>query len=1334
VVAVALLVLVGIAPMLAGLGPVRRYVEGKIGDALGRPVALGELEAGWTKGVAIRGLSVANRGAEFGDEALVEIASVSVTDPLTQLVFGGGPTRIVIDGLVVRVEEQAGGRTNVDDILERFAAPKPPPEPEVEPPPPTPLQLELRHCTFQFRRLPYRAPPRRVDPFVEDAVIRDAGEGALRLGIERFDLTVAGGLKRQTIRFAGGVAVNGKGGQVEGSIEIAGDDFSGEVKADDLDLELLQPFLPFDLRGKLDLEVGGDAKDGLDLSLRVEGLHLEGEKLPTVTEDWIDLSAAVRRTDDGVVVETLGLKTASGEVELEAGGSWPLAEGAPFHVRTRLPSRLLFAPTGKEPLRTTLHLKLEGTGTPDELDVAGKLSLPEVTFLEPELAKLGKGKGDLEFDVGIHDRRLEIRRFLLKGLRLDAKLSGTVSLVQPPAIDLAGKAAINLALLHHLVEPFLDLPPDAEIEGWLRTSDLVVRLDERRNAEVKADAVVDGLLVEGVFDQVLRREHVELHVDAALTGDGNVLDVRRAELGDLRAVGRVVGLKAEKLQHAEGEVKGTLVLAATPLHAADIDEIDKLTGTLTVDINARTSDGCVKVAGSASVDRLCVESDGLVGRAKSVSLAGSAECDSEGRWNTAADARLDGLNVAGSFGEAGATIIVGGSARDEGATRHAEAKVAFEAVRAVGDFGEVSRDRIEVEGWLGQVGDKLSGDAAIRGDIFTVTAQLQDSERAELTVAVEDLETLNLALPADLQLDGPVRFEGNVRREGDVWSFGGGARSGELTVRWKDKGLKKEPVAVTFKGREERGGWSIEVPSLKAERGLAAFQVTNGFLGRDGSFASEVHVDLALDLLASVLPDLAPHELRGALGTTAVVKYDREWSVDLDARGKDISWKSPVKGRARVYQAGLQARARLDDGDLLLDPVALQINEGEFKGTGRFGDAFELTLAGSGPVGTLSPFLPIRGEGDLRVQGLSVRLTKDGPIHLEGIVTAAEFQVQELDLLRPRVVFKVSGTRDAAGLRGLKTDFLITAVKAHIDTLTAHGFVFHEQGHGDLLFEGGGEAYHANIVAKQRVLIVDQVKWNKVTINVAGPIPDPLAERPNVEALRGSLAFEHWQLGPLPFTDATCDLRLTEKMIALNNIRAKYSQGDVTGDAKLWPRGSDVKWWTHLKGRDIELSEALGDPLSFLVPILRVHRKDKQGRLTGKIHTDFVLKCDGTTNKLLQETMNGHGSVDFDDIVVHNSVLLPLLGLRIDKVLLNKPYKFKDLRFGFKLTNGVLKPDRFKLDGQPFNIEIWGEADLRGTLDFIVSTPTTILPMRVKGPFDGPSVRPAPGARLGKGK
>jgi len=1332
VVAVALLVLIAIAPTLAGLGPVRRYVENRLGETLGRTVALGELEAGWTKGVALHGLSVANRGAEFGEEALLEIASVSVSDSLTQLLFGGGPTRIVIDGLVVRVEEQAGGRTNVDDILERLAAPKAPRKPEVEPPPP--LQLELRRCTFQFRRLAYRAPPRRVDPFVDDAVIRDAGEGALRVAVERFDLTVAGGLNRQTIRFAGGVAVNDKGGHVEGSIEIAGGEFAGKVKADDLDLELLQPFLPFDLRGKLDLEVSGDAAEGLDLVVRIEGFHLAGERLPTVTEEWIDLRAAVRKSADGVVVETLGLKSASGEVELEGGGSWPLAESAPFHVRTRLPSRLLFAHRGKEPLRTAIHLEVQGTGSPDELDVVGKLSMPEVTFLAPELAKLGKGSGDLEFDVGIHDQRLEIRRLLLKGLHLDAKLSGTVSLTRPPVIDLAGKAAIDLALLRRLLSPFLQLPNDAEIEGRLRTSDLVVRLDEKGNAEVKADAFLDGLVVDGVFEQPLRREHLELHLDAALTDDGNVLEVRRGQLDDLRAVGRVVGLREEKLRHAEGELKGTLLLTAMPLHAAGIEDIDTLTGTLTVDVNASTNEGCVKIAGSASIDKLLAEADGLVGRARSVSLAGSAERDDEGHWETSADARLEELSVAGDFGEAGATITFDGSAHDEGSTKRAEAKVTLEAVRAVGEFGDFRRERFDLEGWIGQVGDKVSGDAALRGEIFTITAQLRDSERGAVTVAIEDLERLNLALPADLELDGPLRFEGNVRREGDVWSFGGGARSGELTVRWQDKGLKNEPVALTFKGREAKGGWAIEIPSLEAEGGLATVKITNGFWGRDGSFAAEVRLDLALDLLASIVPELAPLELQGALETTAVVTHDHEWSFNLDARAEDLSAKTSDDQRTPAYQGHLQARAKLGAGELVLDPFALQVNEAEFKGTGRIGDEVELTLDGSGPVRALSPFLPVKGEGDFAIQNLLVRLAKDGPIRLEGMLTAAELQYQEVDLLRPRFVFKIKGRRDSAGLHDMKTDILTTAVKGHVDTVTAEGLVIHERGHGELLYGGGGEGYRFSAVVKQRVLIVDKVKWNRVTLNVAGTIQNPLEERVQIVELAGDLAFEHWQVGPLPFTDATCKVRFKDGMIALTGIRAKYSQGDVTGDAKLWPHGSDVKWWTHLEGSNIQLSEDLGDPLSFLVPILRVNRKDKQGRLGGRIHADFVLKCDGTTNKLLQETTNGYGSLDFDDIEVQNSVILPLLGLRFDKLLFNKPYRFKDLQLKFKLTDGVLKPDRFKLDGRPFNIEIWGQADLRGTLDFIIATPTTILPMRVSGPFDGPSVRPAPGARLRKDK
>ncbi|MHC4135559.1 MAG: hypothetical protein ACYS0K_11295, partial [Planctomycetota bacterium] len=75
----------------------------------------------------------------------------------------------------------------------------------------------------------------------------------------------------------------------------------------------------------------------------------------------------------------------------------------------------------------------------------------------------------------------------------------------------------------------------------------------------------------------------------------------------------------------------------------------------------------------------------------------------------------------------------------------------------------------------------------------------------------------------------------------------------------------------------------------------------------------------------------------------------------------------------------------------MLDPVALQINEAEFKGTGRIADEFELTLDASGPIGALG-ILPVKGEGDFAIQNLLVRLAKDGPISLEGILTAAELQ------------------------------------------------------------------------------------------------------------------------------------------------------------------------------------------------------------------------------------------------------------------------------------------------------------------------------------------------------
>ncbi|MHC4224830.1 MAG: hypothetical protein ACYSUN_12630, partial [Planctomycetota bacterium] len=79
---VLLTALVAVAPWLAGMAPVRDLMASKIGAVLGREVALEGIDAGWTTGVALRGMRVSNPAVEFGDRDLLTIDSVSVDKPL----------------------------------------------------------------------------------------------------------------------------------------------------------------------------------------------------------------------------------------------------------------------------------------------------------------------------------------------------------------------------------------------------------------------------------------------------------------------------------------------------------------------------------------------------------------------------------------------------------------------------------------------------------------------------------------------------------------------------------------------------------------------------------------------------------------------------------------------------------------------------------------------------------------------------------------------------------------------------------------------------------------------------------------------------------------------------------------------------------------------------------------------------------------------------------------------------------------------------------------------------------------------------------------------------
>ncbi|MHC4579666.1 MAG: AsmA family protein, partial [Planctomycetota bacterium] len=429
---------------------------------------------------------------------------------------------------------------------------------------------------------------------------------------------------------------------------------------------------------------------------------------------------------------------------------------------------------------------------------------------------------------------------------------------------------------------------------------------------------------------------------------------------------------------------------------------------------------------------------------------------------------------------------------------------------------------------------------------------------------------------------------------------------------------------------------------------------------------------------------------------------------------------------------GLQTRARLGAGGVQLETVRLVVDQTEFTGAGRIGRGVELTLSGHGPVDALTAFVPsLAGKGTLDLQDVKVHLREDDTVRLSGRVAVEELSLADAQVVRPRLRFQVDARVDGPNLRDLETDLLLTAVEAAYDTVHVTGLVVREQGRGDLVREGEGEGYRVNASVKQQKLRIDTVKWEQVELQLAGKLAHALQDRREVD-LAGDISFARWQLGPLPLTDATGKVRVRRDVVEIPSFQATCSEGSVRGKGKLFPRGTDVAWEIEAVARDIKLSEEMGDPLSFLVPILRVRRGHEASRLSGRLHADFALRADGTTNKLLEQT-RGQGRVDFDDIEVRNSIILPLLGFRIDKLLLNKPYRFKDLKVGFKLGDGILKPERFKLRGHPFNIEIWGEARLAGTIDFVIAA-TLIPPVRVRGPIDSPKARTAIGARFRKDK
>ena len=107
--------LVVVAPLALGLAPVRRFVAGKVSDALGRQVTIGGISAAWWSGIELRNVEIHNPEGYTGDP-LLAVDRVKVDASVWKALTGAPEATVTVDHPVVTLIQGKDGHSNLDGL------------------------------------------------------------------------------------------------------------------------------------------------------------------------------------------------------------------------------------------------------------------------------------------------------------------------------------------------------------------------------------------------------------------------------------------------------------------------------------------------------------------------------------------------------------------------------------------------------------------------------------------------------------------------------------------------------------------------------------------------------------------------------------------------------------------------------------------------------------------------------------------------------------------------------------------------------------------------------------------------------------------------------------------------------------------------------------------------------------------------------------------------------------------------------------------------------------------------------------------------------------------
>ncbi|MGQ0614399.1 MAG: hypothetical protein ACT4PV_11740 [Planctomycetaceae bacterium] len=1271
-----LLALVLAAPFATRLAFVRRIVEREVGAALGRPVALASLDAGWFSGIVLRGLRVSNLDGGYAATHLLEAPEVRVESSLLALLFGGGGVELVVRGATVELEESAGGGTNFDDLQSRLLSPAPRPP---DAPPAPPLKIELRECRVRMRRpLPRRdLPP--IDPFVEDPAVLPAGEGSLLFALE--DLEFAGSLGDgpPSLRCTARLLVDGKGGSIRAALRLEKAGLSGELAAAGFDLGALEPLLGSRLAGVAEGSLEGGAGGGIRLSVTIREFVAGAEELGEVREEWVRIAGAARLQTGVLAVDSLEISTASGEMRLQASGSLPVETGGgllSFHAEGEAPMALLGPALGYEADAGIARFDLRATAEANSIALDG-------TLRTRGLRLRGRPLDDLDATVRAklfpRDAKAEVERLVADATSsraegsLHADVNGVVAWKGRRGFALRGEARADLAQLLEMARPFLRAPEDAALEGKAALSGLSLVRDEEGALTVRGRLSIEGLLAEGWGTPEVRQDQLLVTVEASLDAAGDTLRVEEGRLDDLLFHGRVAGISDRTFRDAEGALTGSVELSPLLLRALRIAGLSDLRGRLSVDARAAQGPKGVTLEGRAGVSGLSVQGP-LLGEAPltqdALSLAFTLRRENEA-WTGSASAEGDAFLLA---------------ATDLSYRTPDEATARFEL--SCGDL------------------------AALRA---AIPAGL---------------------LPADLVMGGDCKVSGRATRRGGLSSVTAAPEAARLTLRLGENGFSDQRLSGLLQAEQTPQGWeaassNLALPDLGVTAAFGGFTLR----GEDVAVTALVLEAPLPSLLAlHPLPELARFEPRGG------ARYEGDCSlasgITLRGRLSLSDLELTVNGRPVASpRAAVEIDAASEPGRILVRRCEFEAAQGKGSLVGEITGA-----EGARRGVLRFTFLPVvrafpallpgwSSEGELRFEG---RLS--GPLQGESARLALEEGTFRADALRSPDLLVLGAEGTFAGewiLGGVPEPSATVSLHARIEearyrTLHARGIEL-DQSSGMRWPAGSAQPP----LAAWSTLRAEEVALDALPIE---------AVRATIQARReegpwtgtGQMSFKKVRTPSLDWTAGSAQVEFAGDEVTIAELRSKVNGGDVTGSGTL--NLATMAWKQEMKIAGVRLDARLGNPLGIIVPVLRLRSGERQERsLEGVARGTLSAAGRGTALDDFRRTLTGSGRVELSKVVARGSLLLPLIGGHFGKALLGAPLEFDTLVVEYEVADGRVTPKPLRIQGRPLALAVRGSTGLDGSLDLVIhiDTPLNIPILRrlepgvgIRGSFDAPKLRP----------